>query len=71
MRVEARPGLGELEVRGWPESLRLGRLHWACFRGRPSESESSVMFVHVMTRALRKNKTLPYGVPMLVTELER
>lgn len=29
------------------------------------------MFTHALTRALRKNKTLRYGVPMLVSALKK
>lgn len=53
------------------EPLRLARPPWACLAGRPSASESSVMFRQGVTRALRKNKTLRYGVPMLVSALRK
>ncbi|XP_058423210.1 cytochrome c oxidase assembly protein COX16 homolog, mitochondrial [Diceros bicornis minor] len=46
--------------------LRFRRPRWARLAGRPSGSESSVMFADAVKRALRRNKTLRYGVPMLL-----
>lgn len=47
--------------------LGFGRPRWGCRTRRPRSWESSVMSVHSVMRTLRKNKTLRYGVPMLVS----
>ncbi|XP_049562182.1 cytochrome c oxidase assembly protein COX16 homolog, mitochondrial isoform X2 [Orcinus orca] len=55
-----------------PRATEIREAKLACLAGHPSGSESSVMFAHAVTRALRKNKTLRYGVPTLIDpELEK
>ncbi|XP_057589693.1 LOW QUALITY PROTEIN: cytochrome c oxidase assembly protein COX16 homolog, mitochondrial [Hippopotamus amphibius kiboko] len=49
-----------------PQATATREATLACLAGRPSGSESSVMFSQAVMRALRKNKTLRYGVPMLL-----
>lgn len=49
------------------ELLRFGSPRRAWLAERPSRLESSVMFPQAVMRAFRKNKTLRYGVPMLVS----
>ncbi|XP_045864613.1 cytochrome c oxidase assembly protein COX16 homolog, mitochondrial isoform X2 [Meles meles] len=48
------------------KELGFGRPRWACRTRRPRAWESSAMSVHSVMRTLRKNKTLRYGVPMLL-----
>ncbi|KAM7155772.1 cytochrome c oxidase assembly protein COX16 homolog, mitochondrial isoform 2-T2 [Molossus nigricans] len=62
-----------VDVPVWREpEPRLGRPRRACLAGCPRGSESSEMVSPAVTRALRKSKTLRYGVPMLIDpELEK
>ncbi|XP_036125200.1 uncharacterized protein LOC118634624 isoform X3 [Molossus molossus] len=56
-----------VDVPVWREpEPRLGRPRRACLAGCPRGSESSEMVSPAVTRALRKSKTLRYGVPMLL-----
>lgn len=59
---ESRTVLSGGNLSRWSQEASLGLL-----AGRPSERESSVVFAPAMMRALRRNKTLRFGVPMLVS----
>nr|XP_054369738.1 uncharacterized protein LOC123861740 isoform X6 [Mirounga angustirostris] len=62
---------GESRTSSWGGSLDSGGRAGPVGLGVHAR-ESSVMSVHAVMRALRKNKTLRYGVPMLIDpELEK
>ena len=61
---------GRTPVEG-PRATEIREATLACLGGLPGGSESSVMFAHAVKRALRKNKTLRYGVPMLVSAVRK
>ena len=69
--AKERTSVKDLTPREGPRATEIREATLACLAGHPSESESSVMFAHAVKRALRKNKTLRYGVPMLVSAVRK